>query len=44
MTMEDYYKCDNRDEVKTFIADKLNLLQDKYIVAYKNALNSWKAE
>lgn len=44
MTMEDYYKCDNRDEVKTFIADKLNLLQDKYIVAYKNALNSWTPE
>ena len=44
MTMEDYYKCDSKEEVKAFIADKLNSLQDKYIVAYKKALNSWTPE
>lgn len=44
MTMEDYYKCENKEELKEFLANRLNSLQDKYIVNYKKALNSWKAE
>lgn len=43
MTMEDYYKCDNKEEVKALITNKLNSLQNKYIVAYRNALNSWSS-
>lgn len=44
MTMEDYFKYENKEELKKFIADRLNSLQDKYIVSYKNALNSWNPE
>lgn len=42
MTMDDYFNCDNKEELKALIREKLNEVQDIYINKYKQALISWQ--
>ena len=42
MTMDDYFNCDNKEELKALIREKLNEVQDTYINKYKQALISWQ--
>lgn len=42
ITMEDYFNCDNKEELKSLIRERLTEVQDIYINKFKEALISWQ--